>query len=212
MRILIIPQRQTKNALSTFEIIGGVTFALENNLTSDEFEAYTKLLIVALWKGGYSHEIIACLFNKCFVEGFEIMDEEGDLKELQERKIWPPRRIVKEIANIPLEELCKRLKEDYIADSSLPEELVNDCFKLLELKMHTKVSEVINPFDRSVQKRWAGILEKSVGETLLRDYFGETPEDNIADWSYRVLKKVKKFLVENNWLERPIEELLKEDP
>ena len=74
-----------------------------------------------------------------------------------------------------------------------------------------KVREIIKPADRNARKRCVKILDKLVGETALRGYYGETSEDNIADWSYRVLQRVKKFIVENNWLERPLEELLKED-
>ena len=180
-----------------------------NNLTPDEFENYTKLLMVTLWEGGYPHEIIACLFNKCFSETSEVMDDEEDLKELLERKMWPPRIVVAELSDIPLGDLCKKLKEDYVAASILPEGMASDCFKLLEVKSQKKLREIINPFERNARKRWIEILEKSVGETLLRDYYGESPEDNIADWSYRVLKKVKKVFVENNWMERSFEEFLK---
>ena len=78
--------------------------------------------------------------------------------------------------------------------------------------MSMRVTEIINPFDRNARERWVKILDKLVGETTFRNYYGESSEDNIADWSYRVLKKVKKFLAENNWLERSLGELLKEDP
>ena len=187
------------------------TFISKDHPPPDEFEKYTKLLIITLWKGGYPHEIIVCIFNKCFSEVVEaaVENEEGP-QDVRERRLWPPKRIVGELSDVSLIELYEKLKQDYIADSALPKELVNDCFHLLGVKMGKKVSETINPFDKNARKRWARISDKLVSKTTFRDYYGENPEDNIADWSYRVLQRVKKFIVENNWFERPIEELLKE--
>ena len=189
-----------------------VTFNSKDTLTPDEFEKYTKILIATLWKGGYPHEVMVCIFNKCFVEVAEDVDEKREPQKSKERKMWPPQRIAKELSDTSLGELSNKLKEDYIAASSLPEELVRDCFRLLDVKMQRIVSEIINPSDRSARKRWAKIMDKLVGETTLLEYYGGSSEDNIADWSHQVLRRMERFLVENNWLERPLEEFLKEDP
>ncbi|MDP3014274.1 MAG: hypothetical protein Q8M92_08545 [Candidatus Subteraquimicrobiales bacterium] len=150
------------------------------------------------------------IFSKCFVEVVNVVDKEGDLPKLQERKIWPPRRIVEELSDISLMQLCKKLEEDYISVSSLPGKLIGDCFQLLNKKMRKSVREVINPNDHGAWKRWSNMLDNLVGEINLRDYYGETPEDNIADWSYRVFRRVRTYVTEKNWLERPFEDLLEE--
>ena len=108
-----------------------MNLSLKDDFTPDEFEKYTKLLIATLWKGGYPHEVMVCIFNKCFVEVAEDVDGRRETQKSKEKRIWPPRRIVEELSDISLGNLCQTLKEDYVAASSLPEELVNDCFRLL---------------------------------------------------------------------------------
>lgn len=180
---------------------------LNHRLDPDEFEAYTKILMITLWKGGYPHEILCCMFNKCLSEWAEETDEKA---QLDEPKIidWTPRRIVRELSDTSLSKLCTTLEKDYISLSVLPEELVSACFGLLYRRMYMKVHEIIKPSDHNAQERWSKILNRLVGETALCDYFGKSPEDNISDWSYRVLRTVRQFMVEGDWLERPLEELL----
>lgn len=184
---------------------------LRSSLPPDEFEIYTKLLIITLWKGGYPHEIVTSVFSKCFVETLKVRDnEEGESQKTQEKVIWPPRRIVKDLSEVSLFQLSKKLEEDYISASSLPGELVSDCFQLLNKEMRKKVHEVINPNNHGAWKRWSNILENLVGETTLQDYYSKRPEDNIADWSYRVFRRVGKYVTDKNWLQRPFEDLLEE--
>lgn len=82
-----------------------VTSTLKDNLTPDEFEIYTKLLVITLWKGGYPHEIIVCMFNKCFEEVVEVEAEGKDSQKREKKKMWPPRRILEELSDISLREL-----------------------------------------------------------------------------------------------------------
>jgi hypothetical protein len=180
---------------------------LNHRLGPDEFEAYTKILMITLWKGSYPHEILCCMFNKCLSEWAEDTDEKT---QLDEPKIidWTPRRIVRELSDTSLSKLCTTLEKDYISLSALPEELVSACFRLLYRQMNIKVGEIIKPSDHNAQERWSRILNRLVGETKLCDYFGGNPEDNISDWSHRVLRTVRQFMVEEDWLERPLEELL----
>ncbi len=175
----------------------------------DQFEIYTKILLITLWKGGYPHEIVCCMFNKCFNGWDHGMDQttgSGDAGG----SAWSPQKIVKELSDLPLEQSCARLEMEYVTFSALPENLVNDCFRILARQMFKRVEEIIKPMDREVRKRWEPILECVVGTTRLSDYFGNHPENNVSDWSYRVARRVKTALVRENWLEKPIEHLLNE--
>jgi len=177
------------------------------NLGTDQFEQYTKILIITLWRGGYPHEILCCMFNKCF-GGYHDNASEPNKVDGQEQLFWSPRKIVNELSNISLAALSERLELEYITFSLLPEDLVNACFRILGIKMHKKVVEIIKPMDRDVRKRWSRILESLVGKTVLSDYLSGHPEDNVSDWSYRVARKVNRVLIQEKWLERPIEQLL----
>jgi len=181
--------------------------SVDNISRDDFFELYLKVLTVTLWRGGYPHEIICCMLNKCFTDLGDGPYEDGGF-DTSGKMAWPPRRIVKELSDIPLWKLCKNFQGTYCQESSLPEAVIDACFGLLNVKMYVKVNEVINPSDQNARKRWAGILNERVGETTLRDYFGKQPEDNIANWSYQVLRRVKKIMVKEDWLNKPIEDLL----
>ena len=176
-------------------------------LKSDRFETYLKVLIITLWKGGYAHEIITCIFNKCFNREIVEKDSSGNLK-YSRQLIWPPRRIVAELSEIPLLKLCDRLENSYCEISHLPEDLISACFRLIYFKMALTVEESIRPNDQKAQKRWNVILDKYVGETTLSDYYGENPVANVTVWCHRVTTTVQKVLTDESWLDNPMEDLL----
>ena len=174
---------------------------------SEDLEVYTKILLTTLWKGGYVHEIIVCLFNKCFTHS-PPPHAGNDSPTRPMGPLWPPRRINRELADIPLISLAQMLVTHYVDASSLPQDLVRDCFLLVFDKLVMTVADTIDPSDQYARKSWAAMLHKSTGETTLRDYFGKDPEDSISKWTYRVMQKVRREDMNNQWLKRPIEDLL----
>lgn len=172
-----------------------------------QFEMYTKLLLITLWRGGYPHEIVCCMFNKCFDTWEQRIDEDTE-PENPVGRVWSPKRIVGELSDVPLEKSSALLEMEYITCSSLPEDLVSDCFRILGRQMQKRVVDLLKPMDRDARKRWPEILDCIVGKTRLDDYFGHHPEDNVSDWTYRVARRVKRAIMQEQWLERPIEQLL----
>ena len=169
--------------------------------TSSLFEAYTRMLLITLWKGGYLHEILAFLLSTCLQDR-----SDPDC----ENEAWTPQAIYQKLSDIPLYKLCKWIENEYVSISGLPESHVSACFRLLYRKTDIQVREMINPHDQHAGKRWARIFEKSVSETTFNDYYGKNPSGNISNWTYNVSVRVKKFVVDNHWQERPFEELLSE--
>lgn len=80
---------------------------------------------------------------------------------------WRPQRIVAELSDLPLQFLVARLERAYQEESRLPAGRVNRSFAPLR-------ETVAGP----------------VGLTRLREYYGRDAAANVADWSYRVGRRV----------------------
>ncbi len=172
----------------------------------EELEIHIKLLILTLWKGGYPHEILSFLFNHC-IDGKT--GEANDGTAPGRKVFWTPRGIVEELSEIPLARLCGILESEYIDRSGLPEPLINVCFtRFIHSKMIREVHGIIKSKDRAARKRWAGILNNLSGETVLADYFGKNPAAGVSDWIYKVRQNVRATIEKDDWLARPLEDLL----
>lgn len=87
---------------------------MENRISPDMFEKYTMIMIITLWKSCYPHEKICFLLNKC--------------SEKPDGKSWTPKIIAQKMSGYTLRELCMKVQKDYLALSSLPKDMVRDCF------------------------------------------------------------------------------------
>lgn len=174
----------------------------------EQLEIHIKVLILTLWKGGYPHEVLSFLFNNCIGRGIhEPMVDSGSLEP--NGTFWTPRKIAGELSEIPLARLCGILEERYLAESNLPESLVNVCFtRFLHSKVVEKVDDLIKFKDRSARRRWAGILDQLSGETVMADYFGRNPNASISDWIYKVRQNIRTTIQKEDWLNRPLDDLL----
>ncbi len=186
-----------------------MTAGNHNTGAPDEFELHMKLLIVALWRGGYPHEIMVFMFNKLFER--DASTENGDQGVGRSgKKAWPPRRIVREKSDRQLWHLCRDLEREFLFESNLPGEVVSACFQLLYRNMLSPLDKIIKPEDQTARRRWKGVLGRFVAETTLRDYYGKKPEADISNWSYKVLRRVRSVIVDEGWLSGPYETLLTE--
>jgi len=119
--------------------------------------------------GGYPHQLIVFAFTK-------LVDH------------WKPQKIINELSNIPLRQLCDRLHKDYLFESNLPEEEIASCFSYLEQQMSLLVGEVIT--DSVLRDKLKPYLNKSVSQTILRDYYGKDASHSISDWCDKVRKRL----------------------
>ncbi|MCP4692859.1 MAG: hypothetical protein GY859_32755, partial [Desulfobacterales bacterium] len=116
----------------------------------------------------------------------------------------------REKSDRPLWRLCKDLEREFLFASDLPGETVSACFQLLYGKMVLTLDNIIKPEDQTARRRWGGVLGRFVAETTLRDYYGKKPDADISNWSYKVARRVRRVIVDEAWLTRPYETLLKE--
>lgn len=131
--------------------------------------AYKKALENLFRNGGYPHQIIVFAFSK-------LVDH------------WKPQKIIVELSNISLSRLCQKLHQDYLAESNLPDEEIAFCFSCLEQKMSLSVGEVIT--DSVLRDKLKTFLNKKVGDTALKDYYGKDLSHSISDWCDKVKKRL----------------------
>jgi DNA-directed RNA polymerase specialized sigma24 family protein len=131
-----------------------------------------ELFTVTMTCGGPPHQLLAFGFNKLLSQ-------------------WKPRKIVSELADIPFKQLVDILIKDYLAASHLPEGLVTYLFWPLSSTMQQSVNQVLD--DEISKNTYKAILDKQVGETCLRAYFGQDAVHNISDWTYKVRSRVIRY-------------------
>ncbi len=109
---------------------------------------------------------------------------------------YPPRRVVAEMSNISLRELEKRLENEYLDKSQLPEHKVRPCFKRLRENLERRFEKVVKAKTRNT---YPNLVGKLVGDTVLEDYFEDCATDKeraakISQWSASVARRVLRDL------------------
>jgi hypothetical protein len=179
------------------------------------FEDYSKFLLMALKCGGYPHEIICYFFSKALISNIN-----GELVQ-----IWPPRRIVKQLSDTSLYDLCGYLEYTYCvpentyhyfnfsSDNVLWDKIIIICFRYLYIALDKKVEEIsrTKPKDHGAKSRWRRIMSNHAGVTSLSDYFGIDPAHDIENWSSNVVSRIKNLMQGNKNINRTFDELLAED-
>jgi DNA-directed RNA polymerase specialized sigma24 family protein len=140
--------------------------------SDDKLNSAYKIALEYLFRnGGYPHQVIVFAFIK-------LVDH------------WKPQKIIDKLSDLPLRQLCKRLYQEYLTESNLPEEEIVFCFSYLEQGMDRLVGEVIT--DSASREKLKAYLDKSIGDTLLKDYFGKDASHSISDWCDKVRKRLGK--------------------
>lgn len=139
----------------------------EDDLSS----AYKSALGILFANGGYPHQVIVYAFGK-------LVDH------------WKPRKIIEKLSDVLLRQLYSRLHEDYLIESKLPDKEIAPCFSRLEQKMDLLVDKVIS--DPSLRDKLKPLLNRKVGDTTLRDYYGKDASHSISDWCDKVNKRLER--------------------
>lgn len=138
--------------------------------STEELSSAYKIALENLFRnGGYPHQVIVFAFSK-------LVDH------------WKPQKIIDELSSLSLRQLCHKLYEDYILESNLPDEEIISCFTFVKQKMDLLVGEVIT--DSVLRDKLKPHLNKLVGETNLKDYYGKDLSHSISDWCDKVRKRL----------------------
>lgn len=148
------------------------SIALPQTDTAEELASAYKIVLEYLFRnGGNPHQLIVFAFAK-------LVDH------------WKPQKIISELSSTPLGQLCDRLHKDYLVESNLPEEEIASGFSYLEQQMGLLVGEIIT--DSVLRDKLKPCLNKPVGQTILRDYYGKDASHSISDWCDKVKKRLER--------------------
>ena len=148
------------------------SIALPQTDAAEELTLAYKIALECLFRnGGSPHQLIVFAFAK-------LVDH------------WKPQKIINELSSIPLGQLCDRLHKDYLFESNLPEEEIASGFYHLQQQMGLLVGEIIT--DSVLRDKLKPCLNKPVGQTILRDYYGKDASHSISDWCDKVRKRLER--------------------
>jgi DNA-directed RNA polymerase specialized sigma24 family protein len=104
-----------------------------------------------------------------------------------------PKEIVAELSDTPLRDLATTLERDYCERAQVYRSEVKSSFGPLHARMALKVDEVLKDSRTSATR--LTLHNQSVGDTVLRNYYGDDPEGDITSWWDTVRRRVRNELI-----------------
>ncbi len=144
-------------------------------------DIYNFFLKTTLSDGGYPHQVIAVLFIKLLY--------------------WKPGNFARELSDQQLEKLSEKAKTDLNSRFSVKHSLIQESFQPLSNNLALPLSSIISETDSC----WVIITanpDDIVGKTIYPNYWGNRPEANLSNWTYRVWKKVRRILMKNQKIQK----------
>ena len=156
-----------------------VFWAVSSDLSPDQLQEKNAkerfLLEQIILEGGYPWQILVVLLTKT-------TDDRTDITRLSDLSI----------SNLFLE-----MKNAFSKSSFHEEDELNPIFKPLEKSLCLPLKEIIPSKDHRSRTVMEGQLDKTLGELPLKVFFGKDPLKTIRDWNHRVLKRVRKKVLES---------------
>lgn len=148
-------------------------------------DIYEELLTITFRSNSPPHQIIVFGFSKLLE--------------------WKPQDIVRELSEEQLKNLAGKLEEDYLLITELASDVVKSCFQPLHRKMKQKLNEVLE--DSKTAAIYASLLDRQIGMTRLAEYYTtKAPEENISQWWYAVVRRIKSQILRTSHLYRLFED------
>lgn len=104
-----------------------------------------------------------------------------------------PKEVVAHLSNTPLRDLAVRLEQDYFEKAQVHSSEVEKCFQPLHARMALKVDEVLT--DSRTRATRDALAGQIVGDTVLRNYYGDDPEGDITSWWDTVRRRVRNEVI-----------------
>jgi hypothetical protein len=127
-------------------------------------------------ESGYPHQVLAFCFRHLIEE-------------------WSIEKIIQHYSERDLDQMYVEFVNEYSENAGIPVYVVNLYLVNLKKKLASQIKEVISRNDGFTMGKLFSLLEMSVGETFLKDYFGKNQKHDISDWCNKVRRKVLKNMV-----------------
>jgi len=153
---------------------------------------YRQLLITLLTEGGYPHQVLAFLYSRVI----HCSEDTAD------RVSGYPAKTAEQQGSLPLGRLHHQAGSHYSQKSTLTTQQVHACFQELNPALETTLETLFQKAGDTVSATWAaanGMSHTPSKNTRLQDYAREYHlEKAIADWCYKVARRLKKKLIHTN--------------
>lgn len=106
---------------------------------------------------------------------------------------WKPKEVVADLSNTPLRDLAVRLEQEYCEIAQVHPTELEKCFAPLHARMFRKVDEVLTDARSSVTR--VALQGQIVGDTVLRNYYGDGPEGDITRWWDTIRRRVRNEMI-----------------
>jgi hypothetical protein len=117
---------------------------------------------------------------------------DGECTAREKAQYWEARQIVQRISHVPLRRLAHFFTEKYFEQSRYPEAALRPCFSPYMEQMDAPVMTFLT--HKKTEKTYCGPKDALVGDTQLRHYFTDDPEDNIAKWRFSAKRRTMKLI------------------
>jgi RNA polymerase sigma factor (sigma-70 family) len=101
---------------------------------------------------------------------------------------WKPGDLAAKSSDELLAQLTADLEADFTGQSKLDEAFIHSAFESLRSQMPQTLRAVIT--NRDTQLRYLKLLDRHVGDTMLRDYYAGSPAADISHWWFGVRRRV----------------------
>ena len=104
-----------------------------------------------------------------------------------------PKEVVADLSNTRLSDLAMQLEREYFEKAQVHPSEVEKCFAPLHARMALKVDEVLTDSRTSATR--VALQGQVVGDTVLRNYYGDNPEGDITSWWDTVRRRVRNEMI-----------------
>ena len=150
---------------------------------------FTETLALFFRHGGYPHQQIAF--------GFSILVWGRDKKASHAAKRFEkvpvtgdPGRVVTKVGPRPLKPAADDLITTIGSDCQLEPQFMVRVSRPLSERLQLKLAALFAA-DRTSRTRFATLLERHAGDTLLREYFGKDGRKSVSDWTLTVKRRIQ---------------------
>lgn len=149
-------------------------------------DLYVKNLDIALLKGGPPHKtLVYCLNN--------LLTKWNSIDEIYRE--FSSKTLLKISTTLFSEYIDETRIREYINEKTWSKEIDNTAEKF-RYRMRMKLKDVLPMHSPKGKLNYPEeLMDCVVGQTMLKDYYGENPKQNISEWAYRVKEKIKDDLI-----------------
>jgi len=155
------------------------------------------LLEVVLTYGGYPHQQIAFAYGTILWGRRKREPTHAGASDAASAGRGPitsdPDQVVRTLSDIPLAQAARGFREEIEAIEGFGKQDLDGAFRALDFRLSLSPRALFER-DRASQSEFARIAGHEVGRTVLRDYYGKSPQRSVTGWIKAVKTRARRCL------------------